>query len=90
MTTNTIAIQDLLVEVLEANKFWVNLVELRSELLFIKATKNLDEIEFRLQDGVLCFKDFRIPLSYFLSNLSARGGEEQLSYVLDKLIKSSL
>jgi len=88
--TNTIAIQNLLVEVLEANKFFVELVELRSEVLYIRTFRQLDTIEFRLEDGVLNFKDFRIPLSYYLSNLSNRGGEEQFSYVLDKLIKSSL
>ncbi len=86
--TNTIAIQDILVEVLEANKFFVSLVELSTEILFIKASR-LDEVEFHLQDGVLCFKDYRIPLAYYLSSLSNRGGEEQLSYVLDKLIKSA-
>lgn len=87
--TNTIAIQDILVEVLEANKYFVNLIELSSEVLLIKTFKHLDEVEFRLQDGVLTFNGYRIPLSHYLSNLSNRGGEEQLSYVLDKLIKSS-
>ena len=82
-------ISEILVEVLEANKFFVTDVLENSEALVIKTFKHLDEIEFRLQDGVLTFKDYRIPLGHFLSNLSSRGGEEQLSYVLDKLIKSA-
>lgn len=87
--TNTIAIQDLLIEALEANKYFVNLIELSSEVLLIKTFKHLDDVEFRLEDGVLTFKDFRIPLSHFLSKLSSRGGEEELSSVLYKLIKSA-
>lgn len=82
-------ISEILVEVLEANKFFVTDVLENSEALVIKTFKHLDEIEFQLKDGVLTFKDYRVPIGYYLSNLSSRGGEEQLTYMLDKLIKSA-
>jgi hypothetical protein len=83
------AIQDVLVEVLEANKYFVNQIEASSEALSVKTFKHLDEIEFQLKDGVLTFKNYRVPIGYYLSNLSNRGGDEALSYVLDKLVKSA-